>query len=136
VTAIDVSPELARLASAFSGQSCRVLAFQDMKFRAEFDGIWACASLLHVPQREMPDVLKRFAIALKPGGILYASLKEGDGERVAEDGRFFSYFRQEGFKTLLTQQGRFELVESWLTHAADSSGRSWPWLNFLATSKS
>lgn len=135
VTAVDVSPELAQLASALTGQPCQVLAFQDMTFRAEFDGIWACASLLHVPRREMSDVLKRFSSALKPGGILYASLKGGEGERVAEDGRFFSYFQEEEFTALLMKHGQFELLNSWLTHAGDSSGNSWPWLNFLAASQ-
>lgn len=136
ITAVDLSPELAQLASALTGRPCQVLAFQDMTFRAEFDGIWACASLLHVPRREMSDVLKRFADALKPGGTLYASLKAGDGERVAEDGRFFSYFQEEEFNALLTKNGRFELLNSWLTHASDSSGHSWPWLNFLAARQS
>jgi SAM-dependent methyltransferase len=88
VTAIDASAELARLAQSLTGRRCEVLRFQDMKFREEFDGIWACASLLHIPKGEMIDVLPRFIQALKPGGIFYISLKEGEGERIAEDGRF------------------------------------------------
>src|SRR4051794_36327791 len=57
VTAIDASAELARLAQSFTGRRCEVLRFQDMEFREEFDGIWACASLLHIPKGEMIDVL-------------------------------------------------------------------------------
>ena len=131
VTAIDASRAMVHAATA-RGLPARVLPFQKMKFTAEFDGIWACASLLHVPHREMPDVLARFARALKSGGILYVSLKEGDGERVAKDGRFFSYFHREEFEALLTEEGRFALIDFWLTHAGDSSGTEWPWLNFLA----
>jgi len=50
VTAFDASPRMANLASAYTGQKCHVLRFQEMEFRREFDGIWACASLLHVPE--------------------------------------------------------------------------------------
>ena len=84
VTAIDASPEITRLARMFTGQPCRVLRFQDMEFREEFDGIWACASLLHISKDEMPEVMPRFIQALRPAGIMYLSLKEGDGERIAE----------------------------------------------------
>lgn len=131
-TAIDVSPELAQIATQITGQRCEVLAFQDMAYRSEFDGIWACASLLHISRVEMPGVLERFARALKPSGILYVSLKEGDGERVADDGRFFSYFRRSEFQTILTSRGWFRMIDTWVTKAADSSGNDRPWLNFLS----
>src|SRR5450755_2560191 len=100
VTAIDASPEIARLARTFTRQPCRVLRFQDMEFREEFYGIWACASLLHVPKKEMPDVMPRFIQALKPAGILYLSLKEGEGDRIADDGRFFSNYSTSSFREL------------------------------------
>src|SRR5690348_11531546 len=45
VTAIDASPELARLASETTGEPVRVLRFEEMMYEAEFDGVWACASL-------------------------------------------------------------------------------------------
>src|SRR5438309_10878337 len=56
VTAIDASPEMARATTALTHQPCQVLPFQEMDFHEEFDGIWACAALLHVPKDEMPDV--------------------------------------------------------------------------------
>ena len=48
----------------------------------EFDGVWAYASLLHVPRKEIDDVLERIILALRPEGICYLSSKEGDGERL------------------------------------------------------
>src|SRR5439155_961832 len=99
VTAIDASPQMAHAASTLTNQPCKVLSFQEMDFREEFNGIWACASILHVPKAEMPDVMKRFVTGLKPGGIFYISLKEGEGERIAEDGRFFNYYSAESFRT-------------------------------------
>lgn len=131
VTAIDASPAMVK-AAKHRGISARTLSFQRMTFSAEFDGIWACASLLHVPHAEMPAVLRRFARALKPEGIFYASLKEGSGERIAEDGRFFSYFSLDEFSNLLTREGLFEMIRSWKNRDRDSSGTMRPWLNFLA----
>src|SRR5437879_4481189 len=52
VTAFDASPQMAANTSSLTGQECKILSFQQMKFRDEFDGIWACASLLHVPKSE------------------------------------------------------------------------------------
>jgi hypothetical protein len=55
---------------------------QEIEYQNEFDGVWACASLLHVPRKEIDDVLERIILALRPEGICYLSFKEGDGERL------------------------------------------------------
>lgn len=131
VTAIDASAALARLASAYTGLPCQVLRFQDMTFSNCFDGIWACASLLHVPKIEMPDVLSRICRALKPGGILYLSLKQGEGERVAGDGRLFNYYTQESFRTVLAGIRTLAERESWLSPERRSTTQTDPWVSFL-----
>lgn len=81
VTAIDATPEMAALAEKFTGQPVRVLRFQELDYVAAFDGIWACASLLHVPLVELPMVFERFILALKPGGYWNMSFKYGEGEK-------------------------------------------------------
>jgi SAM-dependent methyltransferase len=134
VTAIDASPEMVRAAKS-RGVDARLLTFQEMKFVSEFDGIWACASLLHVPHAEISEVLRRFHHALRSGGILYVSLKEGSGERVAEDGRFFSYFSLAGFKHVL-EDVLFRVVDSWQSIDKESSGAPRSWLSFIAKKKS
>lgn len=131
VTAIDASPAMVEAAHQ-RGLDAQLLIFQEMEFDACFDGIWACASLLHVPHSEMADVLRRFARALKSKGILYVSLKDGKGERIAEDGRFFSYFTLDEFVTRLTQDKLFHILRTWKSDDPDSSGGISPWLNFLA----
>jgi SAM-dependent methyltransferase len=130
VEAVDASPELARLASRLIGQTCQIASFQQIDFRSEFDGIWACASIIHVPGTEIKEVLRRLARALKPNGILYVSLKEGHGEKVLTDGRLFNYYTSAEFRQLLTADGLFEIVDIWKSKALDSSGQTW--LNFLA----
>lgn len=131
VTAIDESPELARLATTFTGHRCEVLSFQEMGFREEFDGVWACASLLHVPKCDMHAVMARFLQALKPCGIFYISLKEGEGARAAEDGRFFSYYTVDSFRELLAQFPALREIASWKTAEIRSRRHREPWLNFL-----
>lgn len=131
VTAIDASPAMVRLAKR-GGIDARVMTFQQMAFNEAFDGIWASASVLHVPHAEIPEVLSRFARALKPQGILYVSLKEGQSEHIAEDGRFFSYFTLNEFSDSLTNSGIFKLLKAWTGFGPDSLGTMRTWLNFLA----
>jgi SAM-dependent methyltransferase len=114
VTAFDASPTLARLASAHCGLPVPVLRVQDMAWQEQFDGIWACASLLHVPLRELPEVLRRLAAALKPGGILYASFKYGQGER-EQRGRRFTDMDEAGLAALLQAAPYFTVLETWIT---------------------
>ncbi len=131
VAAVDASPEIARLARALTRQPCGVLRFQDMEFQEEFDGIWASASLLHVPKDEMPDVMPRFVQALKPGGILYLSLKEGEGDRIADDGRFFSNYSVSSFRELVATLPALREIAFWKAEEIRSPSHPQPWLNFL-----
>jgi len=131
VTAIDASPAMVQLAKR-RGVNAHEMTFQQMTFCRQFDGIWAGASVLHVPHAEIPEVLSRFARALNPQGVLYVSLKEGQSERIDEDGRFFSYFTLDEFSDLLTSSGLFKVLKAWKKNGLDSSGTMRTWLNFLA----
>jgi SAM-dependent methyltransferase len=131
VTAIDASPKLARLADEYTHHPCQVLRFQDLAFERTFDGVWACASLLHVPRNEMEDVLFRFGKALKPGGIMYVSLKEGEGELVAGDGRFFRNYTRSSFEELLTRVPQLHEIGYWKTDEVPTGNQTRSWLGFL-----
>jgi len=95
-----------------------------------FDGIWACASLLHLPKAELPEVLARLAGALKPGGVLYASFKHGSfaGER---NGRYFTDLEPEAADALVAQTPGLVLRELWQTEDLRPE-RVESWLNVLA----
>ncbi|MFM2057886.1 MAG: UvrABC system protein [Pseudomonadota bacterium] len=88
VSAFDASPALAALASGHCGFAVAVRRFEEVEDVACFDGIWCCASLLHVAEADLPDVLARLWRALRPGGTLYVSFKHGWGERVHGGRRF------------------------------------------------
>jgi SAM-dependent methyltransferase len=80
VTAFDASAALGSRAARLLSRPVLQLTFQEMAFAEEFDGVWACASLLHVPRAELDGVLARLARALVPGGAAFLSFKYGDGE--------------------------------------------------------
>lgn len=110
VTAIDASAAMVALATEATGQPARLLSFQELQFRDEFDGIWANASLVHVPLEEIDDVLDRLARALRRGGVLHISVKVGDGERVAPDGRFFCDYTEATLGALFARHPSMQLL--------------------------
>ncbi|MDP2720985.1 MAG: class I SAM-dependent methyltransferase [bacterium] len=81
-----------------------------------FDGIYARASLLHIPKNKIGQVLKDLHKILKRNGIIYVALKEGEGERevVDEDlgaSRFFAFYKEDEIRELLEKMG-FQIIET------------------------
>ena len=104
VDAFDASEEICRLASEILGFVVECKRFEELTGDSEYDGIWACASLLHVREKDLPDVLNRLKRLLKPDGILYASFKEGNSER-EKDGRFFHDMTEDACRKLFLDAG-------------------------------
>lgn len=90
VDAFDASTELVKLAEELTGLNISCLRFQEFCPHTIYDGIWANASLLHVPQKQLHDVLKTFKASLKSGGILFCSFKYGKKDAIDELGRSFT----------------------------------------------
>ncbi|MEK6970928.1 MAG: class I SAM-dependent methyltransferase, partial [archaeon] len=80
-----------------------------------FDGIWASASLLHVPRGKATNVVEAWTRLLKPRSILFVSVKMGSGDGYVPNPndtdrkRYFTYFSEEDFLSLFAS--RFDLVE-------------------------
>jgi SAM-dependent methyltransferase len=113
-TAMDASPALCTLARELLEQDVHCIGFEDITWQNHFDGVWACASLLHVAKDELPSVMKRLAKSLKLGGVMYASFKYGDSERV-KGGRAFTDMTEESFAELLKSVPELSLKERWVT---------------------
>lgn len=109
VTAIDGSEKLASLASQHSGTNVQTMRFQDMVFDNEFDGVWASASLLHVPKIEIEDVLKKIYHSLKKNGVFYASFRYGE-EECDEGDRYFNDQTEKSLSDLLNTMGSIEIL--------------------------
>ncbi len=114
VTAFDASNEMVARASALLGRPVRRLTFQAMDYAGAFEGVWACASLLHVPRAAFDDVLARLARALVPGGVAFLSFKYGDGEE-ERNGRWFNSYDEGSFRAVLARQELMEELRLWRT---------------------
>ncbi|MEL7464716.1 MAG: class I SAM-dependent methyltransferase [Pseudomonadota bacterium] len=110
VEAFDGSASLAEEAARLTGLDVKVMRFETFSAEARFDGVWSSFCLLHAPKTAMPGNLARIAAALKPGGLLYLGLKQGEGERRDKIGRFYSYFGAAEIDGLLKDAG-FEAVD-------------------------
>jgi SAM-dependent methyltransferase len=91
-----------------------------------FDGIFANASLFHVPSRELPRVLRELHGTLKPGGILFSSNPRGDNEEGWNNGRYGAYHDFETWRAYLLDAGFEELTHYY--RPADLPRDQQPWL--------
>jgi len=74
-----------------------------------FDGIFANASLFHVPMQELPRVLKEMRAALKPRGVLFCSNPRGNDEEGWKGARFGVFHSLEGWRRYMTEAGFVEI---------------------------
>lgn len=130
VTPMDGSEKMCELAEIYTDQEVLHLTFEEMDFEEVFDGIWACASLVHVPQDEMPDIMEKVWNALKPDGVLYFSVYEGDREGVY-GGRYFCDYTKESLEELLKSFRNMEIVNLWRTEDVRKEKEEHQWLNVL-----
>lgn len=91
VDATDASPDLAAEASKRLGRPVRQMQFNELDAEAEYDAVWASASLLHAPAAELTEDLARIYRALRPSGLFVASFKAGSGEGRDTFGRYYNY---------------------------------------------
>jgi SAM-dependent methyltransferase len=130
VTSMEASAKLAALATAHTGLPVEVMTFDQIAWREAFDGIWACASLLHVPRAELPAAVTRLRDALVPGGILWMSFKYGAQERFA-NGRHFTDLDEAGAGPLIEAVGGLELISLAVTGDAREDRSAERWLSVL-----
>lgn len=128
---IEASRALVEIARRHSGATCLVRRFEEIDWRSCFDGVWACASLLHAPKAKLLAILRRLRDALKLGGVIYISVREGVGERVLPDGRYFSDYSADEFQRMISEAGGLLVLETWTTSDVAPEARDIRWLNFL-----
>ena len=100
VSAFDASAELAQLASQLIHRPVTICQFDEYESEQLFDGIWACASLLHVPKPKLAHVFHHLVSLLKTDGLFYCSFKYGTDE-VEREGRAFSNLTEAGLAQIL-----------------------------------
>jgi len=130
ITAIDGSEELCELASIHIGQDVLHMQFAELDFKEVFDGVWACASLLHTTPNELEEVLGNVVKCLKPGGVLYMSFKHGEFSGF-RNGRYFNDYKTKTMKELIAKQEELEIIEIWKSPDVRVERGNEVWLNIL-----
>lgn len=120
-------PENASMKQAAAASRWFEVTFDEIRFRNEFDGVWAAASLLHVPSQQIKVIMQRLFQAVKPNGVLFMSFKYGHGEH-EHGARFYSYYGRKDIQGLLKRIPGVEEIDVWLSDAAGrniSRGKQW-----------
>ena len=133
IVAFDASPRLAELAARHLEQPVAVRTFADVSEEDLYDGIWACASLLHLPTVDIPVTLQRLWSALKPGGAFFLSFKVGDGER-QHAGRHYTDANEATLRAWVTSLPSLHALDCWIS-ADRRPGRQEQWINAIAVSR-
>lgn len=108
---LEGTARFAELARAHSG--CEVWEQDFLRLglpEARFDGVFANASLFHVPSQELPRVLVALRATLKPGGILFASNPHGRNEEGWNRGRYGAYHDPDTWRAFVGAAGFVELA--------------------------
>lgn len=126
---IEPSKTLAAFARDYSGAEVIETDIQSFETDLKFDGIWACAILLHLKSSELSSVFKKLTQMIKPNGIIYTSFKYGDfeGER---NGRYFTDLTEESVVSYLKESG-LVVKKFWVTEDIRLGRNNEKWLNIL-----
>jgi SAM-dependent methyltransferase len=107
---IEGASKLAAMARASSGCEVWEQDFLELDLPPErFDGVFANASLFHVPRQELPRVLSELRATLKPDGVLFSSNPRGDNQEGWNRGRYGAYHDLETWRGYMTKAGFVEV---------------------------
>jgi SAM-dependent methyltransferase len=127
IDATDGTPAMVAKANERWNVGARVMAFHELEAEAEYDAVWAHASLLHCPRAELPGVLARIHRALTPGGWHFASYKLGADEGRDSLGRFYNFPDADWLTAQYADAGRWQVVETnhYTAGGFDNVDRDW-----------
>ena len=126
VTAIDASAELIQwaqkhhMSNRISWVQLGFSSIENQAWENKFTGIWACASLLHVPFLELPFIINSLLDTFTDDGVMYVSFKYGKGERVDEE-RFFCDMNESRWKAIVAKIPQVIEYKIWLSADKRSS---------------
>ena len=130
VTAFDYSPSMVKLASGLIGQNVLQLLFQEMDFDNQFNGVWACSSLIHLDLDELKEVISKLSRAMVVDGVMYASFKYGSGQFERNGIRYYQ-LDEDGAEELIGLHPELNVIRIWKTSDLRPDRSDEKWLNLL-----
>lgn len=130
VVATDGSEELCNVASAYVGILVHKLLFQELQDEDQYDGIWACSSILHAKKEDLPNIFKRMIIALKEQGYIYVSFKYGEFEGIRGE-RYYTDFNEKSFTEFISEFSELKIEKMWVSADVRSERSNEKWLNVI-----
>lgn len=123
---LDGSAAFVEMARAHSGCEVWQQDFLNLELPREyFDGIFANASLFHVPSSDLPRVLKQLHAALKPRGVLFSSNPRGNNEEGWHNGRYGTYHSLERWRSFLHAAGFAEILHYYRPPGVPREQQAW-----------
>ena len=130
VTPLDGAEKMCRLAEVNIDRDVLCMTYDEMDFDDVFDGIWACASLVHLRDDQMRSVLKKLILALHEDGTLYFSVRKGDRDGIYGERYFRDYTKRELYD-LLEEFPQLKVIDLWTTQDVLPGRQDRVWLNVL-----
>ena len=128
VDAFDLSVEMVKHAKSITGIDVQKKSFAELDIIEKYDGVWACASLLHVPNDILAECMENCINSLKQDGILYCSFKYGTDNMTDSNGRKFTNMDENTIQEYLPNNS--QMIKTW-TNTDVRKDRQQKWLNVL-----
>lgn len=130
VKSFDESSEFVKIGKEKLGLEIEQASFLNYGYKTKVNGIWACASLLHLKESDLKTVFSKMSECLKPKGVIYCSFKYGTFEGKRGD-RFFIDFNEEKFKLFIDSFSDLKIKETWVSGDVRSEKANEQWLNVI-----
>jgi len=124
----DGSAEIAVMAEERLKRKVKVMRFDELNATETYDAVLANASLLHVPRKQLPSILKLVFNALKPNGVHFASYKAGGTEGRDSFGRYFNYLDKQQLLKAYAESASWEIISVVEQIGGGFDGKQGPWL--------
>ncbi|MFO7887229.1 MAG: class I SAM-dependent methyltransferase [Eubacteriales bacterium] len=134
VLAFDGSKEMVKYAKDHIDGEVMMATFESFDCDKEFDGIWACSSLLHVKRSNMVEIIEKLASYLKPKGSFFMSFKDRDEDYV-KDGRVFTNYSEKGLRQLINSIDDLITIEIIKTTDVRKGREDEHWVSVIAKKK-
>ena len=123
---LEGAANLAAMARTSTGATVWQQDFLALKLPDEhFDGVFANASLFHVPSEALPRVLRELHATLKERGVLFASNPRGNNEEGWNRGRYGAYHNLETWRRFMVNAGFVELEHYYRPEGLPREQQAW-----------